>query len=67
MLDRSKPYGEVFGGSRTRYVQDGKDYDSQGNEIVTVDEAPTYEVNVVETDLLEQVTPENTRKRKPRR
>jgi hypothetical protein len=72
MLDKSKPYGEVFGGGRGRYIQDGKEYDVFGREIADVgmqshEDAALYEVNVIETDLPEQVTPENTRKRKPRR
>ena len=34
-LDRSRPYGEVFGPSAHRYEQDGRLFDNAGNEIVT--------------------------------
>ena len=32
-LDRSRPYGEVQGLGRTRYVQDGIDYCSDGTPV----------------------------------
>ena len=32
-LDKTRPYGEVFGDSPYRYAQDGKYFDAQGNEI----------------------------------
>ena len=32
-LDRSRPYGETIGPSVARYHQDGRDFDSDGNEI----------------------------------
>ena len=32
-LDRSRPYGETIGPSVARYHQDGRDFDSRGNEI----------------------------------
>lgn len=33
MLDRSKPYGEIIGPHRAAYDQDGKFFDTHGNEI----------------------------------
>lgn len=30
MLDRTRPYGEVMGNTRARYVQDGIEYDATG-------------------------------------
>lgn len=33
-LDKSRPYGTVFGHADHRYVQDGKKFDSRGEEIL---------------------------------
>lgn len=35
MLDRTRPYGEVMGNTRARYVQDGIEYDATGAPIIT--------------------------------
>jgi hypothetical protein len=35
-LDRSKPFGEVFGGHPARFEQDGKFFNSAGDEIEIV-------------------------------
>lgn len=33
-LDRSKPFGEIFGGnSEARFVQDGTQFDAHGDEV----------------------------------
>ena len=32
-LDRSRPYAETIGPSVARYHQDGRDFDSAGNEL----------------------------------
>lgn len=32
-LDRSRPYAETIGPSVARYHQDGRDFDSQGDEL----------------------------------
>lgn len=37
-LDRSRPYGETIGPSVARYHQDGRDFDSDGNELGQPDE-----------------------------
>ncbi len=40
-LDRQRPYGTVHGGStKTRYEQDGKEFDASGKEIVRAAAAP---------------------------
>ena len=39
-LDRSRDFGEVTGGGPTRYVQDGKNFDPAGNEVVVVGAPP---------------------------
>ena len=50
MLNRKIPYGEVFGMPGVKYEQNGKSYDSRGNEIGT----KTVEV-LVEKGQVEQV------------
>ena len=37
MLDRSRPYSQTIGESFARFHQDGKDFDTQGNEIGAAD------------------------------
>jgi len=40
-LNRQKPFGEVCGGNgKAKYVQDGIDFDAEGNEIGGKAEAP---------------------------
>ena len=41
MLDRSRPYAETIGPSAARYHQDGRDFDSAGNELGRPDEPQT--------------------------
>lgn len=42
-LDRSRPYGEVFGDRRVHFEQDGKTFDAQGVQVE--DEAPVIDAN----------------------
>jgi hypothetical protein len=39
-LDRSKPFGEVFGISRARYEQDHVLFDAQGHALADAEPAP---------------------------
>ena len=44
-LDRSKPYGEVFGGvGEVKYEQNGKSYNAQGIEVAVKGAAPASAV-----------------------
>lgn len=49
-LDRSRPFGEVYGVSTHRYEQDGKRFDVHGNELTLaapqIDPAPDSGVAV---------------------
>lgn len=49
-LDRKRPYGTVHGGSganRTRFEQDGKEFDAAGREIVRAAEPRPVEAEMV--------------------
>ena len=35
MLDKNRPYGEVFGMPPVRYVQDGKEYKADGTPVIS--------------------------------
>ncbi len=44
-LDKTKPYGEVYGQSTVRYEQDGKQFDVHGDEIKPKADAQVAETN----------------------
>lgn len=47
-LDKSRPYGSIFGDTRARFIQDGVEFDNFGDPVVAV-EAPEV-VEVVEVE-----------------
>ncbi len=68
MLDRSRPYSQTIGESFARFHQDGKDFDSSGEEInpapvVTFVEPP----EVVSVPMFVSTTAPEPVKRKPGR
>mgnify|MGYP003424731608 CR=1 FL=1 len=68
MLDRSQPFAQTMGDSVARYHQDGRDFDSNGEEInpapvVTFVEPP----EVVSVPMFVSTTAPEPVKRKPGR
>lgn len=47
-LDKSRPYGSIFGGGRAKFVQDGVEFDNFGNPLVAVEAPEVVEVVDVE-------------------
>lgn len=66
-LDKSRPYGEVFGPvvRRARYEQDGKTFDESGNLIGEEEVKEEKEPQQVTVSVGEEVTVSGVKEKKP--